>query len=169
MTVKGAMVERAAVPAALSIAGLTALVVGNGYGAFGNDGRVGAGFMPMLAGGLLVMLGVLDLALTRRAPRQRERAARSGAEEMDLRGRSARQRQRLLVAVFGLLFVTIMAVQIVGFLLAFGLLILACSVVLERHRLLPSVLVSGIAVAVTYGVFVSFLHVPLPTGYLGLL
>lgn len=172
MTVNGAVVERAAVPATLSAAGVAALVLGNGYGALGEDGRVGAGFMPMLAGGLLVLLGILDLALMRRTPRQGEDEPPSDLEDLDdldVRGRSGRQRRRLLVAVFVLLYLTIIAVQVIGFLLAFGLLILVCSVVLERHRLLPSVLVACLAVAATYCVFARFLHVPLPTGYLGLI
>lgn len=164
-----AIPRRAAVPVALSATGLSALVVGNSYGAFDDDGRIGAGFMPMLAGGLLVLFGVLDLALMSRAPWQESDTPSSDADEADARGRNARQRQRLLVAVFVLLFGTILAVQVVGFLLAFGLLILLCSVVLEGHRVLSSVLVAGVAVSTTYGVFVALLHVPLPTGHLGLL
>lgn len=170
MTVNYALVRMTAVPAALSAVGVASLALGNGYGAFGDDGLVGAGFMPMLAGGLLVLFSLLDLVLLRRrATRQREDASACDVDDLDVRGRSARQRGRLLVAVFVLLCGTILAVQVVGFLLAFGLLILLCSVGLERHRFLPSVLVAAAAVATTYGVFVSFLHVPLPTGYLGLI
>jgi putative tricarboxylic transport membrane protein len=58
---------------------------------------------------------------------------------------------------------------VLGFLLSFGLLLFVCSYAVERQGLLPSVLVSAASVAVIYGIFVSFLSVPLPAGTLGIL
>jgi putative tricarboxylic transport membrane protein len=169
-------VERGMVDILLSAVGVAAMVAGHRYGVLGEDGRVGPGFMPMLAGGLMAAFGVLDLALQRwsRSSGEPDLVDADGSQalegaDVDLRGRTLRQRRRLLTVVFALLLGTILLVQVVGFLLAFGLLIFVCSFGLEKHRLLPSLLVSAVAVTATYGVFVIFLHVPLPAGSLGVL
>jgi len=60
-------------------------------------------------------------------------------------------------------------VQVVGFLIAFVLLLFVVAVFVERRALLPSILVALIAGAVTYGIFVVLLRVPLPQGFLGII
>lgn len=91
------------------------------------------------------------------------------AEEVDIFGRTQRQRNRMLAIVLGLVVATLVMVQVVGFLLAFVLLLFVIAVFVERRRVLPSAVVAVAAGAVTYGIFVLLLRVPLPTGLLGLI
>jgi putative tricarboxylic transport membrane protein len=158
----------------LAALGVAAVTIGTGYGMFDERGQVGPGFMPVLAGSLMALFGFLDLGLDwrRRAVTvASEDAGQVSActEQPDVRGRTARQRQRQLWIVFGLVLLALLLVPVVGFLISFGLLLFVCSYAVERQGLLPSLLVSVVAVAVIYGIFVTFLSVPLPTGALGIL
>ena len=162
--------------------GLVAAVVGAGYGVLGDDSQVGPGFMPVLAGGLMVLFGLLDLGVgLRTRPRGRDSAAAGSSEEtvadssprddsdVDLLGRTSRQRKRQLWVVFALVLGSLLVVSVLGFLLAFGLLVFVCSYAVERQRLLPSALVSTLSIVAVHAIFVLFLGVPLPTGVLGIL
>lgn len=91
------------------------------------------------------------------------------ADGVDILGRTQRQRNRMLAVVLGLVVATLVMVQVVGFLLAFVLLLFVVAVFVERRRVLPSALVALAAGAVTYAVFVALLSVPLPQGLLGLI
>ncbi|MCJ0702204.1 tripartite tricarboxylate transporter TctB family protein [Frigoribacterium faeni] len=88
---------------------------------------------------------------------------------VDILGRTQRQRNRMLAVVLGLVVVTLAMVQVVGFLLAFVLLLFVVAVFVERRRVLPSALVAVAAGVVTYAIFVALLRVPLPQGLLGLI
>ena len=55
-----------------------------------------------------------------------------------------------------------------GLLVSFFLLSVFISAVVERRAWIPSLIVSFLAVAAVYGVFVGFLGVPLPTGLIGI-
>lgn len=89
--------------------------------------------------------------------------------EVDIFGRTQSQRNRMLAVVVGLVVATLLAVQLVGFLVAFVLLLVVIAVFVERRPVLPAVLVALAAGAVTYGVFVVLLRVPLPQGLLGII
>jgi putative tricarboxylic transport membrane protein len=133
------------------------------YGVFGEQGRVGPGFVPMVAGGLLAVLAAV---LLRRQLSQPVSAgeAESGTDDF---GRTAGQRAWMLRRVFVLLPVTVLAVPVVGMVCAFGGLVLVISTWLEGRRVLPAV---AFSVAVAGGVWVVFavlLAVPLPTGIFG--
>ena len=88
---------------------------------------------------------------------------------VDILGRTQRQRNRMLAVVLGLVVVTLAMVQVVGFLLAFVLLLFVVAVFVEHRRVLPSALVAVAAGVVTYAIFVTLLRVPLPQGLLGLI
>lgn len=90
-------------------------------------------------------------------------------ESVDIFGRTQKQRNRMLAVVIGLVILTLLAVQVVGFLIAFVLLLFVVAVFVERRSLLPSALVALAAGAVTYGIFVVLLRVPLPQGFLGII
>lgn len=90
-------------------------------------------------------------------------------ESVDIFGRTQTQRNRMLAVVIGLVILTLLAVQVVGFLIAFVLLLFVVAVFVERRSLLPSALVALAAGAVTYGIFVVLLRVPLPQGFLGII
>lgn len=90
-------------------------------------------------------------------------------DAVDIFGRTQTQRNRMLAVVIGLTILTLLAVQVVGFLIAFVLLLFVIAVFVERRSLLPSALVALAAGGVTYGIFVVLLRVPLPQGFLGII
>ena len=90
-------------------------------------------------------------------------------DAVDIFGRTQTQRNRMLAVVIGLTILTLLAVQVVGFLIAFVLLLFVVAVFVERRSLLPSALVALAAGAVTYGIFVVLLRVLLPQGFLGII
>jgi hypothetical protein len=166
----------------LTLVGLAAAVGGSRYGIVVDNGRVGPGLVPTVSGGLLCLLGI---ALTLRAVldgagRDHARGGDAGlpddgtggegmaAEDVDLSGRTPVQRVRQLWIVFGLLLVAILAVNLIGFLVSFGLLVLVISVWLERRGVVVSLAVTVGACALIYVVFELFLRVPLPPGLIGI-
>ena len=89
--------------------------------------------------------------------------------DLDIFGRTQKQRNRMLAVVLGLVVVALIAVQLVGFLIAFVLLIFVIAVVVEGRKVLPAAIVSVAAGAVPYAIFVALLRVPLPQGLLGII
>lgn len=135
-----------------------------GFGLTLDNGQVGPGLLPAVSGALLAVLGMALLLRTRRTPA----AEPAGDNGVDIHGRTPEARIRQLRIVFGLLLATIVAVNVLGFLIAFGLFVLVVSTWVERRKLLPSLVMTVAACAVIYAVFVVFLRVPLPPGLLGL-
>ncbi|SCL32169.1 Tripartite tricarboxylate transporter TctB family protein [Micromonospora rhizosphaerae] len=173
----------ATVYAVLAVVGLAAAAGGSYYGVFVDGGRVGPGFLPVLAGGLTAILcGWVALGSVRGQP-SRPGGAAAGAgphaagdtdpmesgtdDDVDISGRSGRERIRNLWKVFGLTLGAILLVQVVGFLAAFGGLVFVISTWVERQALLKSAVIAAVATGLIYGVFGLFLHVPLPGGLLG--
>jgi len=91
-----------------------------------------------------------------------------GLDDVDIFGRTPQERGRQLVIVFAALVVACLLVPLLGFLVSFFILSLFISAVVERRGWFPSLVVSFLAVAAVYGVFVGFLGVPLPTGLIGI-
>jgi hypothetical protein len=167
--------------AVLAAVGVAAVVGGLGYGAFGEEGRIGPGFLPVMAGGLVALFGVSDVVSRMRARRrvdEREQLlddesaadleADAGVPDVDIFGRNQKQRNLQLVAVIGILIATLFLVGLLGFILAFGVLLVVTAVFVERRKLLPSLLVAVLALGVAYLVFGVLLRVPLPQGLLGI-
>jgi putative tricarboxylic transport membrane protein len=63
--------------------------------------------------------------------------------------------------------VTVLLIPLLGFLLSFGLLILALVTFVEREGWLRGILLSVSAIVVTWLTFVVLLEIPLPPGLLG--
>jgi putative tricarboxylic transport membrane protein len=161
-----------AVFSGLTLLGAAALIGGLHYGMFAEHGRVGPGMMPAVSGALLCLLGAV---LTMRALQETETAeatpdgsADGDPEGLDIFGRSQLERIRHLWVVFALLLVTILAVTVLGFLVAFGAFVMVVSVWVERRKPASSLLIAVGACLVIYLVFELFLRVPLPTGLLGI-
>lgn len=169
--------------ALLAVVGLVFAGTSFGYGVLLEGGRVGPGLLPLVAGGLLAVLGATQfVVLAGRLRRARADAGpgpevRSGLPDAadpvaagdadpdrDLLGRTAKDRLRNLAVVAASIVVTIALVPLLGFLLPFGLLMLFISTVVERRRFLPSALTTLVAVAAIYVVFEILLRVPLPLG-----
>lgn len=173
------------VPNAVIISlGIAAAAMGAGYGVLGDDGRIGPGFLPTAAGALMAFFAAvnmltsgrkqtatLDSAVEDQIPGidHGEASPGLGADgEADIYGRTQRQRDRMLWTVIGIVLTTVVLVPLLGFMLAFAAMLLVVAVVVERRKVLPSVMVSAVTLAVTYAIFVMFLRVPLPQGILGI-
>lgn len=129
-----------------------------GYGILGEGGRVGPGLLPMVTGLLLLVLSAAQLFARLRRP---------APADPDAPGPADARRVRQLWTVALALPVAVLLVPLLGFLVAFGLLVLFVSAVVERRPPLVALLVTAAAVACGYGVFAVFLDVPLPTGLAG--
>ncbi len=91
-----------------------------------------------------------------------------GPDDVDIFGRTPKERGRQLVTVFVALVVACLLVPLLGFLVSFFLLSLFISAIVEKRGWIPSLIASFLAIAAVYGVFVGFLGVPLPTGLIGI-
>ncbi|MFE5670146.1 tripartite tricarboxylate transporter TctB family protein [Agromyces sp. NPDC056523] len=179
------MIVRAAFSAALAVVGAAAAIVGASYGITQENGQVGAGFLPVVLGTLLAVLAAVDVVqiLRRRDPADQadeltgveaeaDVAALDRVEEtpdIDSLGRSQKQRNRMLAIVLGMTVVALLLVPVLGLLISLGLLVVAISTVVERRRILPSLLVGALAVGFIHLVFAELLGVPMPTGLIGLI
>jgi putative tricarboxylic transport membrane protein len=165
--------------------GIAAAVAGTGYGFLGEDGRIGPGFLPAIAGALMAVFAAVNVVTSGRkhgatlesvvedhipgldhedAPG--DPAGNGGG--LDIYGRTQRQRDKMLWTVIGIMLATVLLVPLLGFMLAFAAMLVVVAVVVERRRILPSIAVSVVTLAATYAVFVLFLRVPLPQGILGI-
>jgi putative tricarboxylic transport membrane protein len=175
-------VERAVALGLLMAVGGYAFVQSFDYGWFNEGNRVGPGLVPAVTGGLvcLISAALLVSTLLRREPARSEGLAQvAGAtsdgnvvaeeeqDDVDMFGRTPAQRVRQLWLVTAGLLVALYLVGFVGLLPALGLFCLFASIVVERRPWVPAVAVTAISLAAAYAVFVVFLEVPLPTGYLG--
>lgn len=154
------------------------------YGLFGGGGRIGPGLVPFAAGiSLVVFGGSIGLQIWRRheesVPLTPERwkteesalekptpltAGEEGVREQGVETGDEEGSNRLVALVFGLILIAILLIPVLGFLVSFGLLVLALVTIVEREGFLIGLALSIGAVAVTWLVFVYFLQVPLPQG-----
>jgi putative tricarboxylic transport membrane protein len=169
--------------AVLAVIGIAAVVGGLGYGVVQEDGLIGPGFLPTMAGGLVAVFAIGDV-IGRLRPRttisqtelilgadaQETLAEEAAAEsDIDIFGRDQKQRTRMLVVVMGILIATLLLVQVLGFLISFALMLIAIAVFVEKRRWVPALVVTAAAIAVTYALFVVLLRVPLPQGLIGII
>lgn len=180
-TITGANLRKAVASLIIAVIGIAAVIGGFGYG-FIEDGRIAAGFLPVLVGGAMALFALLDVVGSFRTSEKESTLLETAQVEavdtvepaperesdLDIYGRSSKQRDRMLLMVIGIMLATVLLVPVLGFIVAFALMLIVIAVVVERRRLLPSILVSAIALAAAYGIFVLFLRVPLPTGILGI-
>ncbi|MGH3326899.1 MAG: tripartite tricarboxylate transporter TctB family protein [Streptomycetales bacterium] len=135
-----------------------------GYRIVGEDGGVGPGFMPFVAGLLLAAFATWAGAEIVRGSRRA--AGRAAAGPL---GEPPGNQQRRVVLVFVLTLTAILLTEVVGFLPAFGLLVLVLLLVVEREPAWLAVALTVGAVAFSWLVFVQILGVPLPEGVLHML
>ena len=139
------------------------------YGLFGEGGRIGPGFMPFAAGTLLIVFGTMiaaEGALRSRRP-SRPVGERSGYAVGGGTEPAEGAQGRSVSVAFGLMLITLLLVPVLGFLVSFGLLILALVTFVEREGWLRGILFSVGSVAVTWLAFVVFFKIPLPVGIVG--
>lgn len=127
------------------------------FGVLADVAAYGAGFMPAVIGGLMVVLAVLDLAATARAPA----AHTDGSAAPSGRAQATGLALTTASVVFYLL-----AVDTLGFMLTGSLIVVALlAPLLQRHRLVTLAL-AVVAVAGVDYLFSRVLLVPLPAGSL---
>lgn len=166
--------------------GLAAALTAAGYGVLGDDGRIGPGFLPAVAGTLMAVFAAVNLVTSRTragttlesvvesqipglgSPETAPKGPDVGPGDTDIYGRTQRQRDRMLWIVVGIVLSTVLLVPLLGFLIAFAALLLVIAVAVEKRKILPSILVSVVTLGVTYAIFVMFLRVPLPQGIFGI-
>ena len=166
--VRTARAGEVAVFAGLTLLGAGAFLGGLRYGLFTDNDRIGPGMMPAVAGALLCALGaVLTFRCLTGSDGGNEVTSRDQGDGVDILGRTQAERIRHLWIVFCLLLLAILAVAVLGFLVAFGAFVLVVSVYVERRGAITSLAIAVGACVVIYLVFELFLHVPLPTGLLG--
>ena len=149
---------RAIAYAVLACLGVAVFATSFGYRVVQDNGQVGPGFLPMVAGGLLAVLNVVLLF-----HEVRHRTADTEDDAADIFGRTRKQRTRMLWVVYALTLGALLLVPLAGFLLSLGLLVLVISTLVERRPIVPALAVTGGSVAAIYLVFVVFLEIPLPT------
>jgi hypothetical protein len=166
---------------ALVALGAAVLVGGLGYGVETPEGLVGPGMMPVAAGVLMVAAGLVECLkafraeraavaerATTEAPADAEGAAADEAAELDVFGRTTRQRSRAVALVFGVILLAVVLAYAIGLLLALSLMVAVLLTFVEKKPLWVG-LVGGVgAFAFGYLVFGVALNVPLATGALGL-
>lgn len=178
------------VPLLLAVIGVAAVIGGLGYGMTDARGRIGTGWLPVVAGATVAVLAVAELIGTRRrqlatargehhrsmvetiadVPEGELEGHGDGADDdVDVLGRTSAQRTRMLGVVVVLVIAAVALVPLLGLLVSFGLLLFAITAFVERMGLLPSALVTVITIAVLWAVFARFLSVPLPQGLLGVI
>jgi putative tricarboxylic transport membrane protein len=170
----------------LTALGLAILVGGVGYGVI-NEGGVGLGFLPAMSGVLVTVFAIIELVIEWRrtrpptsdlahvfVPELQEVSSAESAQtpegaDVDLFGRTQKQRSRMLWTVMAMFLAAVALVPILGFIISFALLIFSCAVFVEKRRVVPSALVTAITMAIGYLIFGILLGVPLPQGIFGIL
>lgn len=177
--------ERAVAFGLLAVVGGYAFVTSFDYEWFVDEGRVGPGLVPGVIGGLVAVLSLAMVAASLRGQRSTEEHGlaevvaaataqpsdanhRGADDDVDIFGRTARQRVHQLWMVTAALIVALSLVGYIGLLASFLLFCLFASIVVERRPWLPSLVISAISIVAVYYLFAVFLEVPLPTGYLGI-
>ncbi|WP_043499736.1 tripartite tricarboxylate transporter TctB family protein [Georgenia sp. SUBG003] len=161
----------------LLVIGVGALVGGVGYGVRTAEGLVGAGLMPAVAGVVMVAASLWDGANAFRKERASAAAvgatnapaeAQGAAEELDVFGRNAGQRNRAVVLVFAVILLAVVLSYIVGLLLALTAMVVVLLKFIENMPWKVALVGGAGAFLFGYLVFGVALNVPLPAGMLGL-
>ena len=122
--------------------------------------------MPFFAGSMLVVCAaMIGVGALRRVPASSE--AESDVRDVPEGGEEAGS-GRTVAFIFGLTFVAILLIPLLGFLISFGLLVVALVRFVEGESLLLATAVGVGAVVVAWVVFVFFLQIPVPAGIFGL-
>lgn len=171
----------------LGALGAAATLMGFGFGVFVEGNQVGPGFMPVAIGLFIFGASMLELGrilLTDDSLKEdsvmavveevqqdaaEQIAEARGEEELDTFGRTQRQRNRAPLYIFLVLAVALLLVDFLGLVVSFALAVAFMIIVIERRPWWVGLIATGVAVLFIFVVFKLILHIPLPTGYLGLI
>lgn len=169
--------------------GIAAIIGAQKYGFEDKNGLVGAGFLPTVAGGVMVIAALIvlikniviaarggsfeveeidpdDLLDSEGVEKKEEEAEEDNG--LDVFGRSAEQRGRAVFFIFLIIFAALLLLKFVGLLIALTLMVFCLVMFVEKRGLVPSLLASLGAFAFGFIVFKTLLEVRLPEGMLGL-
>jgi putative tricarboxylic transport membrane protein len=150
-------VRRVNIALALIFLALSAVVVAGVRDlAYWSDFAPGPAFAPVWLAAVGAVLALLLILQEVRNP--------SGAPA-DLPPRPALTRVALTMTALALV---LLAAPQLGFVAAVAALALFVLLVVERRRILPSLIVTVLTAALVHGVFIAWLNVQLPKGFLGL-
>jgi putative tricarboxylic transport membrane protein len=149
--------RRLNIAAALVFLALSAIVVAGTWElAYWSDFAPGPAFAPVWVAAAGSVLALLLLLQEVRHPSH---------EPADLPPRAALTRVALTLAALAL---ALFAAPRLGFVMTVAALTLFVLLVVERRRLVPSLIVTGLTAALVHGVFIAWLNVQLPKGPLGI-
>jgi putative tricarboxylic transport membrane protein len=149
--------RRLNIAAALVFLALSAITVaGTSDLAYWSDFAPGPAFAPIWVAAAGAVLALLLLAQEMRNP---------SPEPADLPPRPALLRVLLTIAALA---VALVLAPRLGFVASVAALTLFVLLAVERRRIVPSLVVTVLTAALVHGVFVAWLNVQLPKGFLGL-
>lgn len=172
--------------AALIVVGFVSLIGGLQYGPKTPEGLVGPGFVPVVAGGLILLASMWDVIVAMLEAKRpagenvegatletvADSATAAGTvpvEELDAMGRTEKQRNRAVVLVFVILAAMVLLAKLIGLLLSLTSMVIVLLWIIEKKKWWQALLGGALAFAFGYLVFGLLLEVPLPTGLLGLI
>lgn len=153
----------------LLLLGLGVLIGGLRYGITVEGGHVGPGFMPFAAGLVMVLAGLWEATSAWRSRAEAGPAEEASQDEVDVFGRTARQRRMAVVKVFGILLGATVLAELIGLLLSLTVMVTVLLWWIERKKWWVALIGGAAAFLFGYLVFGVFLDVPLATGLLGLI
>lgn len=133
----------------LIAAGAVSVVLGITKYTFWEMTKPGAGFMPVLVGTLLIIIGLVMI---------KDKKLKS-KKKLDVRG---------MIPV-GIVVGTVAGIYIIGMTFSVSFMVFGWLKFLEKAKMLKSVFVAVLTGVVIYAVFGIWLKVPLPAGILGIL
>ncbi|HWS51580.1 MAG TPA: tripartite tricarboxylate transporter TctB family protein [Microbacterium sp.] len=160
--------------ALITAMGLFLVTTAGDYTIIREGGIVGGGFLPLLIGVVLTVLGSAQLVTAAIRVRalasdsaeldRRDAVRRQEAQTRDAFGRTARQRTRQFALVLAATVVAVATASLLGLLAALGLLSVFISAFVERRSWWASIVISVASVGLVWLIFVPLLGVPLPDG-----
>ena len=162
--------------AGLALAGIVGVVEGLGYGFLREDGIIGPGFLPIIAGAVLTALSIVNFVQAGR-PRELDaeelavlalqQQASEEAATAPVLTETGEGSERSAVIVYIGTGLALVAAQWIGLTLALSILVLLILLFIEKMGVVKSVTATVIIGFGTWLVFDHFLQVPIGFGLLG--
>ena len=154
--------------------GICVFVMAFGYGFFEENGEVGPGLVPGLAGGVIILATLWDMWKSYKEEKMAhpvgEAKADGEQDVLDAEDDSESQtRTGAVLAVFGVLLAAVVLTRFIGLLLSLVVMVFVLVTFVERKKWWQGLLEAGCVFLMGYVVFIVLLNVPLPSGTLGLI
>lgn len=172
--------------------GIAAMIAGINYEVYLENGLVGPGFMPLVAGGVMTIAGAATLvrslvpakkksevivfddqaaiqAELEAIEQEKEALAtyNDKGEKLDTFGRAPKQQTYAVLAIFATLIVSAFLINYIGLFLSLSLMVFVLVFLVEKRKIIPAILATLGCMVFAFVVFKTLLQIPLPTGLLG--